>query len=230
MKTEIDSLVEQYLEGHPNFKYPPSEDRHPAILALGNEIKGWLIERVGGPLPYWQMMLRSAKIWFKPDVKGREFRIFCNLFEAEGNISWSGRPEFELLTQEYKTWRGINESYDKAKGVITTSGNKKEFEKNLFIHFAEVQAKVDAELAKKEKNNPVLERINLLSRATRISIVIFITWTLYVFFRTLDSYELLGLDLNQWDDDYFFLNWLAVPASIAILYKAGKWALSEKNT
>lgn len=50
-------------------------------------------------------MLASAKAWFPPGCESREFRIFCNFFEAEDNIWWQGRPEFEPVWDEYAAWK-----------------------------------------------------------------------------------------------------------------------------
>ena len=101
----------------------------------------------------------------------------------------------------------------------------------MFSHFAHVEAQVNAELAKKETQNKrrtLSERLKSLSRPTKISIVFFVAWTLYVFYRTSGHHELLGIDLRRWNDDYFLANWLIVPAVIFILYKAVRWALREK--
>jgi hypothetical protein len=101
----IDTYVTEYLSAHPNYAFPPSGDRHPAILALGVQMKGWLMDRLGGPLPYWRAMLDSASAWFPPGCDSREFRIFYTLLEADANIWWQGRGEFEPLTAEYTAWR-----------------------------------------------------------------------------------------------------------------------------
>jgi hypothetical protein len=110
MPTEIEVFVKDYLATHPEYEYPESGDRHPAILASGAQMQPWLVERFGGPLPYWKAMFESAKVWFKPGCDSREFRIFCFFFEAEGNICWGGRPEFEALSSEYNTWRRTTRS------------------------------------------------------------------------------------------------------------------------
>jgi len=122
-------------------------------------------------------------------------------------------------------------AYDKKTGTITTNGDKQQFGKDVLSHFAHVEAQVNAELAKEatdNKNMTLKERLKSLSRPTKISIVFFVAWTLYVIFRTSGYYELLGMDLQRWDADYFFLNWLVVPVFIFVLYKAVRWALRKK--
>jgi hypothetical protein len=101
----IDSYVNEYLATHPNFEFPKSGDRHPSVLAIGNQMKGWLMDRLGGPVPYWRAMLESANTWFPPGCESREFRIFCTLIEGEERIWWQGRPEFEPVWDEYAAWK-----------------------------------------------------------------------------------------------------------------------------
>jgi hypothetical protein len=105
MSTEIDLLVGEYLATHPEYEFPPSGDRHSSVLAIGRQMKPWLMDRLGGPLPYWRAMLESAKVWFPQGCQSREFRIFCTLFEADGNTFWNGHLELEALAREYNVWR-----------------------------------------------------------------------------------------------------------------------------
>lgn len=120
-------------------------------------------------------------------------------------------------------------AYDKETGTITTNGDRAQFEKDMFSHFAHVEAQVAAELKSKQKKNRFWRRIDNLGRTAKISIVVFVAWTIFVCFRTADSYEVLGVDLDRWDDDYFILNWLIVPAVIVALIKAGLWAIRAKK-
>jgi hypothetical protein len=105
MTTDIEKHVIAYLTDHPEYQYPASGDRHPSILAAGPQMKPWIMERLGGPLPFWKAMLESAKVWFGPGCDSREFRLFCSFLEAEGNVWWNGLPEFEALSAEYNGWR-----------------------------------------------------------------------------------------------------------------------------
>ena len=108
MKTKIDLLVTEYLTRHPNFAYPESGDRHPSILAIGEQMQPWLIDVLGGPSGYWVAMLDCAKEWFSSEraTPSREFRLFCHFFEAMGNVSGNGSPEHEKLNRVYMEWRG----------------------------------------------------------------------------------------------------------------------------
>lgn len=101
--TDIDTLIGEYLRQHPALA-SPGGDQHPAVLAIG-AMKPWLMVRLGGPLPYWQAMVQAAKVWFASGEPTREFRIFCNLFEAEGRVFWKGVADFQPLTQDYADWR-----------------------------------------------------------------------------------------------------------------------------
>lgn len=104
-KTGIDYLVEEYLATHPEFEYPQSGDTHPAILACGQVMKPWLMDRLGGPLSYWNALLTAAKYWFEPDCDPREFRIFCYFFEAEGCLGYMEGPGYQPLIEDYNAWR-----------------------------------------------------------------------------------------------------------------------------
>lgn len=105
MQNEIEDLVQQYISSCPSYQFPPSGDRHPAVLALGIGMREWLISRLGGPIPYWQAMLDAARIWFPPGTDSREFRIFCNLFEGAGNVGGDGFPEYDAIAEQYLAWR-----------------------------------------------------------------------------------------------------------------------------
>ncbi len=55
-------------------------------------------------------------------------------------------------------------AYDKKTGTISTNGDRREFEKDMFAHFKHVEAQVDAELAKKAnetKSITLQERIKI---------------------------------------------------------------------
>lgn len=103
-RTQIDGFVQRYLKEHPDFEYPPSGDFHSAILANGT-MKSWIIDRIGGPLPFWRAMLRAGRVWFPPGDTSREFRLFCTFFEIEGCTWWNGIPIYQELEMEYSAWR-----------------------------------------------------------------------------------------------------------------------------
>ena len=100
----------------------------------------------------------------------------------------------------------------------------------MFSHFAHVEAQVNAELAARAKKNSWRHRIDALSRTAKLSFVAFVTWTLFVWFRTADSYEVLGVNLHRWDDDFFLMNWLVVPTALLAFIKAIQWALGSKRS
>lgn len=108
MQTPIDKLVNEYLATHPSYEYPRSGDVHSSVLMIGSEIKGWITNRLGGPLAYWTAGLESAKHWFPPGTDSKEYRMFRLHFEATGNASWNGLPEFDALDSDYgQWWRGM---------------------------------------------------------------------------------------------------------------------------
>lgn len=106
-ETAIDKLVAEYLASHPDFRHPPSGDSHASILAMTEDIKVWMMEMLGGPLPYWKLMIEAGKRWFTPESNDRLCRVFCVRLEAEANTFWNGRPEYEALLDEYAKWRKL---------------------------------------------------------------------------------------------------------------------------
>ena len=106
-KTAINMLVTEYLATHPDFVYPDSGDRHPAILSIGGQMQPWLRRVLGGQRGYWLAMFSSAQIWFDHEgaENSTEFKVFCYCFEAEGNVSGTGTPEYETLARIYQDWR-----------------------------------------------------------------------------------------------------------------------------
>ncbi len=117
-------------------------------------------------------------------------------------------------------------TYDKKTRTITIDGDEEQLRKDTFEYFADVNEQVERELKQKKRKK---SRFRPLKRSTRVSIVIFVAWTIYVFFRTADDYEIMGVRLNNWSDDYLLANWLAIPFCIFVFYKALKWALKDSN-
>jgi hypothetical protein len=63
------------------------------------------MDRCGGPLPFYEAILRSGQASFQRGETSEAYRLFRTLFEIEGNTFWNGRPEFEALSLEYNRWR-----------------------------------------------------------------------------------------------------------------------------
>lgn len=61
------------------------------------------------------------------------------------------------------------------------------------------------------------------SKKTRIVLTSLIAWTAYVSFRTSNDHQFLGLDLEVWSSDYFFLNWLGIPVLLYAASQANRW-------
>jgi hypothetical protein len=119
-------------------------------------------------------------------------------------------------------------AYDEKTGRITTNGDKQAFEKDMFAHFSNIDAKVTQELARKanqKEKKTLKQRIQSLGRSTKLSLVLFIAWTVIVIYRTSGYQELLGFSLQPWDTDYVIMNWLVVPAALYIIFRSIKWSL-----
>jgi len=122
-------------------------------------------------------------------------------------------------------------AYDKKTGTINIGAkdSQKDFEQDLFAHFAHVEREVSKELQARKKANSLSGRLKNLSKRTKTGIAIFVFWTAWVLFRTADDYEILGIWLDNWDDKYFFLNWLGFPIVLSLLYATYCWIAKDKN-
>lgn len=100
----ITDLVNSYLTRNPGFLVGRAE-AHPAILALTHPLKDWLIDRFGNVESYWTAMLIAAKIWFRADKTGREFKIFCTLLDAEANVWWHGNDSLQAVYTDFASWK-----------------------------------------------------------------------------------------------------------------------------
>ena len=96
-------LITEYVNSHPDYQYP-SRTRHPAILALGSVLQGWLIDRLGRS-DYLYKLADAARHWFLPDCDRWEFRTFCNMFEGFANVGWGNLPEYRSLSERYVAWK-----------------------------------------------------------------------------------------------------------------------------
>lgn len=128
-------------------------------------------------------------------------------------------------------------AYDKKTGTINIGAkdSQKDFERDLFAHFAHIEQEVAKELqAKKPVVQPkkigFKDRLHNLSKPVKASIVFMVVWTLFVIYRTADYHEVLGIDLDRWDDDNFLTNWLGVPVVVYAIYWAIRWVVKDKQS
>lgn len=130
-------------------------------------------------------------------------------------------------------------SYDKDKLHIKIDGDENQFRDDLFAHFANVadlakndmkaNAKTMTQKQQKMHSGSFGQRLQALPKPTKAVIMAFVFWSAFVIFRTSDDYDLVGLSLDQWDDDVFFLNWLLPPAILFALTYSFRWVLSDKQ-
>lgn len=129
-------------------------------------------------------------------------------------------------------------AYDKETRTINIGENEtqKDFEKDMAAYWTHVGEGIQKELKARNSNTPVkpsspglMERLNSLPRAARAALAGFAFWTLWVFIRTADDYEILGADFDQWDDDAFFVNWLGLPFVVGLLFVTYRWVMKEKS-
>lgn len=103
----VSALVYEYLAAHPDYQYPAEKHQHPSVLAMATDIKGWMIDKLGGPLPYWRLLLSAAKAWFPEKGETDLGKLFCQRLEIEAATHWDGWTEFDAVMQDYLEWRGL---------------------------------------------------------------------------------------------------------------------------
>lgn len=122
-------------------------------------------------------------------------------------------------------------TYDKKTGTINIGAKdtQKDFESDLFAHFTHVEREVTKELEARKKANSLSGMLHNLSKQTKGAIVFMVVWTLFVIYRTSGYHEVLGFDLNRWDEYHFFTNWLGFPIAVGAIYLAIRWVMKDKQ-
>jgi len=90
-----------------------------------------------------------------------------------------------------------------------------------------VSPEAENQLIKSTTN--ALKRKLILSRSKKIWIASSTAWLGWVTFRTVDSYEVIGFYLDQWDDSYYFLNLFGVPVLVAVIIWSFNWIRKNPN-
>ena len=67
------------------------------------------------------------------------------------------------------------------------------------------------------------QRISSLSKNSRIFIAASVAWFIWVVLRTSDDWEILGIYLNDWDEDMFFANLILPIIAVWLAFKTYKW-------
>lgn len=101
---EIEALVVEYIDAHPDFEFPPSGHTHPAVLALTAAIQPWLEDRLGGGERYWERMFGAAQAWWAPASESFEYRYYVARFSFEAAFRF-GTPRMHALMREVTAWR-----------------------------------------------------------------------------------------------------------------------------
>jgi len=102
----IEQAIQDYMQQHPAFT-PPAKSQHPVVLALTREMYGSLVERFGGLIEFWWILLAAARTWFRPDEDSLEAKYFYSrLFGACGLANDTDfEAEFDELWRAYRAWR-----------------------------------------------------------------------------------------------------------------------------
>src|SRR5215831_1809671 len=104
MAQRIDLLILEYLQAHPDYQFPPKA-RHPAILAMAGPISHWLIQRLGGLVPWLNAVVEAGEAWFTPGYDEFALKMFCYFFEGSASIGWGNRLDCQEVSSRYDRWR-----------------------------------------------------------------------------------------------------------------------------
>ena len=126
-------------------------------------------------------------------------------------------------------------AYDKKTGTINIGAkdSQKDFEKDMFAHFAHVEQQIAKDFPQPKKSAPksdgFVDKLHNLSKPVKAFIVFMVVWTIFVIYRTVGYHEIIGIHLPRWDDDSFFMNWLGLPIFIGAIYFAVNWVMKDKQ-
>ena len=96
--------------------------------------------------------------------------------------------------------------------------------------WAEEKKKLEAVFKKSPKKKLTLkQKINSISKNSRIIIASSLVWFVWVLFRTTDDWEMLGMYLDDWDGDMFFANVFLPIIILTIALKTYKWIADAKK-
>lgn len=124
-------------------------------------------------------------------------------------------------------------AYDEKTSTIKIGANDTEDDllKDTFAHFAHVERQIAKDFPEKFKpvKPTIKDRLHNLPKSVKAGVVGMVIWTVFVIYRTADSHELLGMDLDRWDNDSFLMNWLGVPVIVLALAYAARWVMKERK-
>ncbi|MFT6910512.1 MAG: hypothetical protein ACJAS1_007241 [Oleiphilaceae bacterium] len=90
--------------------------------------------------------------------------------------------------------------------------------------WTEEKKKWEAVLNKSPKKKRTFkQRLSSLSKNSRVSIAGSAAWFVWVVFRSSDDWEVLGIYLDNWDEDMFFVNFALPILGVWLAFKTYKW-------
>lgn len=132
-------------------------------------------------------------------------------------------------------------AYDKKTRTINIGekDSQQDFEKDLFTYMADVAQQIEKDFPqakrpvqpglKKPATPTIKDKLHNLPKQKKAFLAFVVFWTAWVLFRTSDDYEILGIWLDDWDKNSFFLNWLGFPIVVGLVYFAYNWVVKEKK-
>lgn len=99
---ELDHLMDVYVQLHPFEQVKSDPPLHPAVTALRIGESSWLVDQMGGLVPYWSCLVAACRAWPEDDLASRIVR--SRLFAAMG-MGEDRFPELPSIYRELDRWR-----------------------------------------------------------------------------------------------------------------------------
>ena len=140
------------------------------------------------------------------------FTSFSNQYQREGLAYVADKPPTEVMDVFDRLL--ATDAEIKKKRARDIDSERKRFEAIL------QNVRVDRGLR---------DRFESLSRNKRILIAIAVAWVAWVVLRTSGDYEILGIYLDDWEEDMFLVNLLLPPFVIWISFSLYNWIKGAKK-
>lgn len=197
------------------------------------------------------MLMQTSQAENAPDELNKDWRVIENWLgcensgitskeEAKIGIGWKAylaiglapsfklQPAFDHFSKQYKD-SGYSFKEDKPPTeVMDVFDRLLATDEELSIkqkHDWDAEKKKLEAILKKlpKKKLTFKQRLSALPKNTRMFVAASASWFVWVIFRTSDDWEILGIYLNEWDEDMFFAN-VAIPILVVWLsFKVYKW-------
>jgi len=160
---------------------------------------------------------KTGTIITNGDAKQFERDMFRHFEEATRQIMEERPDVAPNLAESHEQYKKMNKASDDIEKVEAFVGRARAIKLEQSVP------------PPKPKGPSMMGRLRSLSRPVRAGIVFAVFWTAFVAYRTSDYHSVVGIHLQRWDGDDFFVNWLALPAVVATLFFGARWVMAERT-